>query len=78
MTQFLVQHGVYAYARQLEGRTVLVLLNGTDAPTTLPLHYYKEVLGNAVQGRDVISGRIVLLDKALQMEARETLVVELL
>ena len=78
MTQFLVQHGVYAYARQLEGCTVLVLLNGTDAPTTLPLHYYKEVLGNAVQGRDVISGRIVRLDEALQMEARETLVVELL
>ncbi|MBO5382536.1 MAG: glycoside hydrolase family 13 protein [Bacteroides sp.] len=75
MTQFLVQQGVYAYARHYEGRTVLVLLNGTDAPTTLPLHPYKEVLGNAVQGRDVISGRIVRLDKALQMAAREALVV---
>lgn len=78
MTQFLVQQGVYAYARHYEGRTVLVLLNGTDAPTTLPLHYYKEVLGNAVQGRDVISGRIVPLDRPLTMEARESLVIELL
>lgn len=75
MTQFLVQQGVYAYARHYEGRTVLVLLNGSDSPTTLPLHPYKEVLGNAVQGRDVISGRIVRLDTALQMAARETLVV---
>ena len=76
MTQFLVQQGVYAYARHYEGRTVLVLLNGSDSPTTLPLHPYKEVLGNAVQGRDVVSGRIVRLDKPLQMAARETLVIE--
>ena len=76
MTQFLVQQGVYAYARHYEGRTVLVLLNGSDSPTTLPLHPYKEVLGIAVQGRDVISGRIVRLDKPLQMAARETLVIE--
>ncbi|MBR0042583.1 MAG: glycoside hydrolase family 13 protein [Bacteroides sp.] len=75
MTQFLVQQGVYAYARHYEGRTVLVLLNGSDAPTTLPLHPYKEVLGHAVQGRDVISGRIVRLDEPLQMAARESLVV---
>lgn len=75
MTQFLVQQGVYAYARHYEGRTVLVLLNGSDSPTTLPLHPYKEVLGKAVQGRDVVSGRIVRLDKPLQMAARETLVV---
>lgn len=76
MTQFLVQQGVYAYARCYEGRTVLVLLNGSDSPTTLPLHPYKEVLGKAVQGRDVISGRIVRLDKPLQMAAREALVIE--
>lgn len=78
MTQFLVQQGVYAYARHYEGRTVLVLLNGSNAPTTLPLHPYKEVLGNAVQGRDVISGRIVPLDRPLTMKARESLVIELL
>lgn len=76
MTQFLVQQGVYAYARQFEGRTVLVLLNGSDSPTTLPLHPYKEVLGKAVQGRDVVSGRIVRLDEPLQMAARESLVIE--
>ncbi len=76
MTQFLVQQGVYAYARHYEGRTVLVLLNGSDSPTTLPLHPYKEVLGNAVQGRDVISERIVRLDEPLQMAARESLVIE--
>lgn len=75
MTQFLVQQGVYAYARHYEGRTVLVLLNGSDSPTTLPLHPYKEVLGKAVQGRDVVSGRIVRLDEPLQMAARESLVV---
>lgn len=77
MTQFLVQQGVYAYARRYEGRTVLVLLNGNDTPTTLSLHPYKEVLGDAVEGRDVISERLVRLDGALKMEARGSLVIEL-
>lgn len=77
MTQFLVQQGVYAYARRYEGRTVLVLLNGNDTPTTLSLHPYKEVLGDTVEGRDVISERLVRLDGALKMEARGSLVIEL-
>jgi hypothetical protein len=36
------------------------------------------VLKDCKQGKDILSGRIVLLDEALQMKARETLVVELL
>ncbi|MBE6287804.1 MAG: alpha-amylase [Mediterranea massiliensis] len=77
MVQFMVQHGVYAYARQHEGKTVFVLLNGTDAPTTLPLHYYKEILKDCKQGKDILSGRIVTFDKELPMAARESLVIEL-
>lgn len=38
MVQFMVQNGVYAYARQYEGKTIFVMLNGTDAETTVPLN----------------------------------------
>lgn len=44
MTQFMVQNGVYAYARQHEGKTVFVMLNGTNAETVVPLKFYKEIL----------------------------------
>ncbi|NDV59837.1 glycoside hydrolase family 13 protein [Bacteroides sp. 519] len=77
MVQFMPQHGVYVYARQHEGKTVLVILNGKDSEVTLPLHVYKEVLKDKKQGKDVITGRTIGLDNKLKMTARESLVIEL-
>lgn len=77
MIQFMPQHGVYAYARQHEGKTVLVMINGKDAEVTLPLHFYKEILKNNKQGKDIITNRTVTLDGELKMAARESLVIEL-
>lgn len=77
MVQFMVQHGVYAYARQYEGKTVFVLLNGTDAETTLPLKYYKEILKDRVSGKDVLTGRTIGLTEPLTLAPRESLVLEL-
>jgi len=77
MVQFMPQHGVYVYARQHEGKTVLVMLNGTDEDVTLPLHYYKEILKDKKQGRDVLTSRSISLDNELKLTARESLVIEL-
>ena len=77
MVQFMVQHGVYAYARQHNGKTVFVLLNGTDSETTLPLKYYKEVLQETKQAQDVLTGKTVVLNNELKMQPRESLVLEL-
>ncbi len=76
MVQFMPQHGVYVYARQYNGRTVLVMLNGTDSEVNLPLEYYTEILKDKKQGKDVITGRNIVLDKELKMAARESLVIE--
>lgn len=77
MVQFMVQHGVYAYARQYEGKTIFVLLNGTDAETTLPLKYYKEILKDRASGKDVLTGRTIGLTEPLTLAPRESLVLEL-
>ncbi|MBM6735458.1 glycoside hydrolase family 13 protein [Mediterranea massiliensis] len=77
MTQFMVQHGVYAYARQYEGKTVFVMLNGTDSETTLPLKFYKEILKDAKQGKDILTGRTISFSEDLKMAPRESLVIEL-
>ena len=77
MTQFMVQQGCYAYARQYEGKTVFVILNGTDAGTTLPLYFYQEILEGKTSGKDVLSGRTISFDKELKLSARESLVIEL-
>ena len=77
MTQFMVQNGVYAYARQYEGKTVFVMLNGTDSETTVPLKFYREILKDIPQGHDILSGRTITFGEELKMQAREALVIEL-
>lgn len=77
MVQFMPQNGVYVYARQYEGKTVLVMLNGTNKAVTLPVKFYKEVLQNTHQGKDILTGKTIKLENQLQMSPRQTLVVEL-
>lgn len=77
MIQFMPQQGVYAYARQHEGKTIVVFLNGTDKEVTLPLKFYAEVLQNKVEGKDIISGQTIQLKEELPMKARQSMVIEL-
>ena len=77
MVQFMMQNGVYAYARQYEGKTVFVMLNGTDAETTVPLKFYKEILKDSKQGKDILSGKTIAFGEELKMAPRESLVIEL-
>ena len=53
------------------------MLNGTDSETTLPLKYYKEILGDKSQGKDVLTGKMVKFGDTLVMQPRESLVIEL-
>ena len=77
MVQFMVQNGVYAYARLHEGKTVFVMLNGTDAETTVPLKFYKEILKECKQGKDILSRKTIAFGEELKMAPRESLVIEL-
>ena len=73
----MVQSGVYAYALFDNGKTVFVMLNGTDEETTVPLSFYKEVLKGETSGTDVLTGKKIILNDKLQMAPRESLVIEL-
>lgn len=78
MIQFMVQHGVYAYARQHKGQTVFVILNGTDQTVHLPLKYYKEILKDKANATEVLSAKTVnLTQKELSLAPRESLILEL-
>lgn len=77
MVHFIPQNGAYVYARQYNGKTVLVILNGTDEQITLPLDSYKEVIKNNTQGKDIITNRTIRLGNQLNMSPRESLIIEL-
>jgi hypothetical protein len=53
------------------------MLNGTDAETSVPLKFYKEILKEKKQGKDILSGKTIAFGEELKMAARESLVIEL-
>lgn len=77
MKHFMPNHGVYVYERSLNGKRVIVLMNGSSKVVELPLDRYAESLQGSVQGKDVLTGRTVALGTSLSMKAKEILVLEL-
>jgi glycosidase len=75
--QFIPYEGIYVIARQYNGRTVLTILNGKDSKSTMKLERYAEVMGNAKEATDVISGQKVALNGTLELAPREALIIEL-
>ena len=77
MKHFMPNQGVYVYERSLDGKRVIVLMNGSSKAVELPLDRYAESLQGAAQGKDVLTGRTVSLGTTLSMKAKEILVLEL-
>lgn len=75
MVHFTPINGCYVYARKLQGKTVLVILNGTGQAQELPMNRYAEVIGSVKQTKDVTTGKVVSLEGTLKLAARESLVL---
>lgn len=76
MTQWIPQNGIYVYARMFKGKTVLVLLNGTSEKRVLPIKAYQEVIKNHSLAHDVSTGKSYDLSKDIEMNERESLILE--
>ena len=74
MKHFSISNGVYVYERSYQGKSVVVIMNGTDNTQTLTLAPYKEVLPKSV-ATDFISGKTVSLQDKLELKERETLLL---
>ena len=77
MKHFVPQNGVYVYARNLNGKQVVVIMNGNAKDSVFPLDRYDEILKGYTSGKDVITGKVVSLQKELTLEAKDVLVLEL-
>ena len=76
MTHFCPVRGCYVYARREGEQTVLVILNGTDKPQRLPMARYAEVTGQRQEATDLTSRRTVSLQGELELQPRESLILE--
>lgn len=78
MTQFMPHNGIYVFARQKDGKTVITVLNGTNNTQTFDVKRYAEVIGNAKQGMDILTNKTINLDvDGITMQPRESMVIEL-
>lgn len=77
LKHFVPRNGAYVYTRSYQGKSVLVILNGKNSGNTISLDQYAEVLKDYKQGKDVVTGKIVPLQKELTLAARESLILEL-
>lgn len=73
--QFTPRKGVYVIARQARGQNVLTVVNGTGKPAQMEVKRYAEIIGQATEATDILTGRKVALDKDVALQPRETLVL---
>lgn len=77
LKHFIPQEGVYVYQRALDGRTVTVVLNGTDkAIEAHPLARYAEILPAGSRQTDILTGRSITIADSLPLAPREILILE--
>jgi len=68
----------YVYARTKDNNCVLVILNGSNSEQTLSPSTYREVIGDAVAGKDVISDKTIDLTKAITIAPKGVYVLEII
>lgn len=75
LIHFAVRSGCYVYSRELDGKMVTVILNGTGNEQVLDLYPYAEVLPSST-AQDVISGKVVKIEEKMVLTPRKVLVLD--
>lgn len=75
LKHFVPVDGVYVYARKLGDKQVIVMLNGTDRPTTVDTENYKELLADGNKYKDVLGGTPYTLSGKIELGPRASLVL---
>ena len=76
-TQFIPQDGVYVVARTLGNKAVLTVLNGTSHQKKLPVARYTEIIEQATEATNILTGRKVSLAKDVTLQPRATMILEI-
>jgi glycosidase len=76
LKHFVPANGVYLYERKYNGKSIVVILSGSDNEKIIDLTRYKEILPGG-QAKDIVSGDIINLDnKTLIIKPRGVFILE--
>lgn len=74
LKHYSIANGTYVYERSYQGKSVVVIMNGTDKAQELNLTPYREILPKA-SSTDFLSGKQISLGEKLSLSPRETLIL---
>ena len=74
LKHYSIQNGVYVYRREFNGKSVVVILNGTEDSKELDLAPYQEILPRE-NTLDILTGKDVNLSGKLRLNGRENLIL---
>lgn len=74
LKHYSIQNGVYVYQREFNGKSVVVIMNGTEDSKELDLTPYQEILPRE-NALDVLTGKNVNLSGKLCLDGRENLIL---
>lgn len=76
LKHFAPTNGVYVYERKYNGKSVVVILSGSDSEKTINLATYKEILPKS-KAKDIITENIINLDgETLTIRPRSVFILE--
>ena len=75
LKHFIPQNGVYVYERSYNGKSLVVLMNGTSKEQNLELAPYKEIFQKNT-AKDVISDKVINLANTLKFASRQVYILE--
>jgi glycosidase len=77
LTQYVPYDGEYVYFRQSDAQTVMVILNNTATARTVATARFKDNIGSATTGTDVITRRSHALAGGIEVPAYSSTILEL-
>ena len=75
-TQFIPQDGVYVVARSWKGRNVMTVINGTSKAATMKVARYAEIIGDAQEATNVLTGHKINIAKDVKLAPRGVMVLD--
>ena len=76
LMQYTPIHYVYAYFRYNDSETVMVVFNRSEEPVSLDTARFAERLGDSSHANDVLTGKRISLQSAIELEPMSVMILE--
>ncbi|MFC3563627.1 glycoside hydrolase family 13 protein [Pedobacter jamesrossensis] len=77
MIHYAPKNGIYVYGRIKDDARVIVIINSSLKEQNVPMDRFSDIIGVFTKGKDVLSGKVIELDKQISISAKGEYILEL-